>query len=193
MLGLQLPDFSRCANADTGVNTVLYLSICNCFDDSQQQQQTLPQVPLFCFLRVMSKQFWDCMPRVYNPSKVTQGVKVVPATQLKQADTYIWHQQYRKLLEMSDHILVMKKASFRTIIRQSKSHEVLYFAKEITWINKVSGITSDDWPLCWMTLNIRKNFKDGSKNGKKNKNQTQKDLQRWKEFPTSNWKMPVGK
>lgn len=55
------------------------------------------------FLGGMSKEYWKRMSKVYISSKVTQLVKVIPASQLQQAGTYIEWQQYRAILESENH------------------------------------------------------------------------------------------
>lgn len=42
-----------------------------------------------CFLGGMNEEFWECTPGGYISSRATQGLKVIPAAQLKQASIYI--------------------------------------------------------------------------------------------------------
>lgn len=55
------------------------------------------------FLGGKSQECQECRPRVSNPSRVSQSMKVIPAAQPKQAGTYFGHQWYRKMLPVEDH------------------------------------------------------------------------------------------
>lgn len=62
----------------------------------KRKSLTLPtsQILLFflivaLFLGWMNKEHWECRPKVFNPSRFTEGLKATPAVLLKQGSTYI--------------------------------------------------------------------------------------------------------
>lgn len=90
-----------------------------------------------------------CRPRVYIPSRITEGIKVVPVAQVKQAGIYSWQQQNRTILELDDPFIDPSKGIISHCVEEYNGKHSYFSPRSHIdrWCEPIDDIVPDDGPL----------------------------------------------